>query len=138
MNMKSKQSALVVLVAAVSLSSVGLAQSAWADNVATRWVSHALDVVRVTNQSTQAAGRIYALTGVAMYDAVNGIERERLKSVGGPGAGQDTGAGARAIRRGPRSGRPPHSRGGRGGRSSRRVGRAVLRHYIPRAAGPAR
>jgi hypothetical protein len=69
------------------LLSFGLAQSAWADNVATRWVSHALEVVRVTNQSTQAAGRIYALTGVAMYDAVNGIERERLKSVAGPARG---------------------------------------------------
>ena len=84
--MKPKQSALVVL--AVLLFSFGLAQSAWADNVATRWVSHALDVVRVTNQSTQAAGRIYALTGVAMYDAVNGIERERLKSVAGPARGR--------------------------------------------------
>ena len=32
-----------------------LAESAWADNVVTRWVVHAQDVVRATNQSTQAA-----------------------------------------------------------------------------------
>jgi hypothetical protein len=70
------------------LFSIGLAHSAWADNAATRWISHALEVVRTTNQSTQAAGRIYALTGVAMYDAVNGIERERLKSVAGPAMGK--------------------------------------------------
>lgn len=66
---------------------LGLASSARADNAATRWISHALDVVRVTNQSTQRAGRTYALAGVAMYDAVNGIERERLKSVAGPARG---------------------------------------------------
>jgi hypothetical protein len=70
------------------LFSIGLAHSAWADNAATRWISHALEVVRTTNQSTQAAGRIYALTGVAMYDAVDGIERERLKSVAGPARGK--------------------------------------------------
>jgi hypothetical protein len=70
------------------LFSIGLAHSAWADNAATRWISHALEVVRTTNQSTQAAGRIYALTGVAMYDAVNGIERERLKSAAGPARGK--------------------------------------------------
>ena len=62
---------------------LGPAHSASADNVATRWISRALQVVRVTNQSTQGAGRTYALTGVAMYDAVNGIERERLKSRAG-------------------------------------------------------
>jgi hypothetical protein len=86
--MKPKQGALVVLAVTGLFFSFGLVQSAWADNVATRWVSHALDVVRVTNQSTQAAGRIYSLTDVAMYDAVNGIERERLKSVAGPARGR--------------------------------------------------
>ena len=65
--------------------------------MATRWVSHALEVVRMTNQSTQAAGRIYALTAVAMYDAVNGIERERLGSLAGPAAGQATRTGACSI-----------------------------------------
>ena len=85
--MKSKPNTVIVLVASGLISSFGLAQRAWADNVATRWASQALDVVRITNQSTQAAGRIYALTAVAMYDAVNGIERERLTSVAGPARG---------------------------------------------------
>jgi hypothetical protein len=88
MNMEPKQRQLIVVMATVLLSSVGLAQNAWGDNVATRWVSHALEVVRMTNQSTQAAGRIYALTAVAMYDAVNGIERERLDSMAGPARGK--------------------------------------------------
>ena len=87
-NIKSRHSPLAVVAATVLLSSFGLAQDAWEDNVATRWVSHALKVVRMTNQSTQAAGRIYALTAVAMYDAVNGIERVRLKSVAGPARGK--------------------------------------------------
>jgi hypothetical protein len=87
-NMKSRHSPLVVVGATVLLTSFGLAQNALLDNVATRWVSLALEVVRMTNQSTQAAGRIYALTAVAMYDAVNGIERERLKSVAGPARGK--------------------------------------------------
>lgn len=68
--MKPKPNTVIVLVASGLIASFGLAQRAWADNVATRWASQALDVVRITNQSTQAAGRIYALTAVAMYDAV--------------------------------------------------------------------
>jgi hypothetical protein len=82
--LKSKPNTVIIRGAIGLLSCFGVAEKAWADNVATHWVSHALEVVRITNQSTQAAGRIYALTAVAMYDAVNGIERERLKSVGGP------------------------------------------------------
>jgi hypothetical protein len=88
MTMKRRQTALVVLAVYGLLFSSGLAQSARADNVATTWVSLSLEVVRVTNQSTQAAGRVCALTNVAMYDAVNGIERERLKSVSGPARGK--------------------------------------------------
>src|SRR4051794_13699491 len=87
MTTRPKLSTTIGLAAASLLFCFGLVESAWADNVATRWVSHALEVVRATNQSTQAAGRIYALTGVAMFDAVNGIERERLKAVAGPARG---------------------------------------------------
>jgi hypothetical protein len=58
---------------------LGNATSAFAGNVVTRWVEEALDVVRtsVPSISTPAAGRLYAMTTVSMYDAVNGIDRAR-------------------------------------------------------------
>ncbi|MBM4257844.1 MAG: hypothetical protein FJ147_18375 [Deltaproteobacteria bacterium] len=59
---------------------LGAATNAWADNVVTRWVEEALDVVRLTNTGTPVAGRWYAMTTVAMYDAVNGIDRARFLS----------------------------------------------------------
>jgi hypothetical protein len=50
-------------------------------NVATRWVTRTFDAVRTGNPavhtSTPGAGRTYALTTVAMYDAVNGIKVPR-------------------------------------------------------------
>jgi hypothetical protein len=54
-----------------------LSTRALADNAVTRWVEHALQTVHVQNLSTPAAGRVYAMTTVAMYDAVNGIDRAR-------------------------------------------------------------
>jgi hypothetical protein len=50
---------------------------AWADNAVTRWVEQALQTVRAQSLSTPAAGRLYAMVTVAMYDAVNGIDRAR-------------------------------------------------------------
>ncbi len=50
---------------------------AWADNTVTRWVEQALDTVRAQNIGTGPAARVYAMTTVAMYDAVNGIDRAR-------------------------------------------------------------
>jgi hypothetical protein len=84
MTMKPRPRTTIVLAGTSLLCCLGLVERAWADNIATRWVAHALQVVRSTNQSTQAAGRVYALTAVAMYDAVNGIERERLRAMAAP------------------------------------------------------
>jgi hypothetical protein len=60
-----------------TLAVLTLSTGASADNAVTRWVEHALQTVRVQNLSTPAAGRLYAMTTVAMYDAVNGIDRAR-------------------------------------------------------------
>jgi hypothetical protein len=65
----------VVLLTAVLVLTVSTHASA--DNAVTRWVEHALQTVRAQNLSTPAAGRLYAMTTVAMYDAVNGIDRAR-------------------------------------------------------------
>lgn len=46
-------------------------------NAVTRWVEHSLEAVRVQNVATPNAGRLYAMVTVAMYDAVNGIDRAR-------------------------------------------------------------
>jgi hypothetical protein len=64
-------------VAVLTTLAILLASHAWADNAVTRWVEHALQTVRAQNLSTPAAGRLYAMTTVAMYDAVNGIDRAR-------------------------------------------------------------
>ena len=52
-----------------------IATNAWADNAVTRWVEQALQTVRGTDGSQ--APRLYAMVTVAMYDAVNGIDRAR-------------------------------------------------------------
>jgi hypothetical protein len=41
----------------------------------TRWVEETLQTVRAQNVGTPNAGRLYAMVTVAMYDAVNGIDR---------------------------------------------------------------
>ena len=43
-------------------------------NAATRWVEHALQTVRDQNIGTPNSGRLYAMVGVAIYDAINGID----------------------------------------------------------------
>lgn len=43
-------------------------------NAVTRGVEYALQAVRDNNISTPAAGRLYAMATVAMYDAVNGLD----------------------------------------------------------------
>jgi hypothetical protein len=40
-----------------------------------RWLERTLEAVREQNVPTPDAGRLYAMVTVAMYDAVNGIER---------------------------------------------------------------
>ena len=53
-----------------------IATNAWADNAVTRWVEQALQTVRGTDIGSPAS-RLYAMVTVAMYDAVNGIDRAR-------------------------------------------------------------
>lgn len=64
-----------VITAAAHESSAGPSSGS---NVATRWVDRALDAVRSGTPGihtvTPGAGRTYAMTTLAMYDAVNGIE----------------------------------------------------------------
>ena len=54
-----------------------LPRPAFADNSVTRWVEQAMQTVRDRNIGTPAAGRVYAMVTVAIYDAVNGIDRRR-------------------------------------------------------------
>jgi hypothetical protein len=54
-----------------------LPQPAFAGNSITRWVELALQTVRDQNIGTPAAGRVYAMVTVAMFDAVNGIDTRR-------------------------------------------------------------
>lgn len=42
--------------------------------VASRWMLRAMQAVRTTNAGTPEAARHYAMTAIAMYDAVNGID----------------------------------------------------------------
>ena len=50
------------------------------DNAVTRWVEETLESVRVADVGTFDAGRVYAMTTVAIYDAVNGITvRDRIE-----------------------------------------------------------
>jgi hypothetical protein len=44
-------------------------------DVVRRWVEHGLDAVRNENIGTPDAARLYAMLTIAMYDAVNGIDR---------------------------------------------------------------
>jgi hypothetical protein len=51
--------------------------AAWAGNSVTRWAEQSMRTVRERNIGTPAAGRLYAMVNVAMYDAVNGIDTAR-------------------------------------------------------------
>jgi hypothetical protein len=65
---------LILISLAMTLS----ANSAWStestENGVTRFVERAMMTVKTASISTPAAGRLYAMTTVAMYDAVNGID----------------------------------------------------------------
>lgn len=50
-------------------------QSTPEGDVVRRWVEHGLQAVRAENLGTPDAGRLYAMLTIAMYDAVNGIDR---------------------------------------------------------------
>lgn len=50
---------------------------ATAENSVTRWTEHALQSVRAANVGIPNAGRLYAMTTIAMHDAVNGIDTAR-------------------------------------------------------------
>ena len=65
----------IVLLIAV----LGIAEPALAGNAVTRWAEQALQAVRAGNVGTPAAGRLYAMVTIAMYDAVNGIDTARAR-----------------------------------------------------------
>lgn len=69
--------ARVLGLAVVLAGGLLLPQPVLAGNAVTRWVEQALDAVRTQNVGTPNAGRLYAMVTVAMYDAVNGIDRAR-------------------------------------------------------------
>jgi hypothetical protein len=76
--------ALVVAVA--SLGAVGTVagpataqESIGQHSAVTRWVEQTLESVRVANSGTFPAGRTYAMTTAAMYDAVNGVDHAERK-----------------------------------------------------------
>lgn len=84
--LKARAASHVIAIALIStlLSSFAIAP-ATADpvttssgNVATRWIERSFDAVRSGNPglhtATPGAGRTYAMTTAAMYDAVNGID----------------------------------------------------------------
>jgi hypothetical protein len=73
-------SAVVALLVAFQTASATDGTSATASSAATRWVEHSLDVVRDEGIDVGRAGRLYAMTFAAIYDAVNGIERARHES----------------------------------------------------------
>ncbi len=64
------------LTQALSVVVLLLSPPAWADdeNSVTRWMGHALQTVRDRNIGTPNSGRLYAMVGAAIYDAVNGID----------------------------------------------------------------
>ena len=122
------------LIIAVMLG-VAMPQPAFAGNAVTRWVEAALNAVRIqsttppvtvpptTTIGTPDAGRLYAMVTVAMYDAVNGIDRARqqgreqalVSPAGAPRNGnRDVAAAAAAhtvLRALLRANRPPMSDG---------------------------
>ena len=72
-NAAAKRRATITLALALSL--LAAPASALAGNGVTRAVEQSLDSVRAQNVGTPNAGRLYAMVTVAMYDAVNGIDR---------------------------------------------------------------
>jgi hypothetical protein len=64
-----------LLITGILLWSLLVPQVSWGENTVTRWVEQALEAVREQNVGTPDAGRLYAMVTVAMYDAVNGIDR---------------------------------------------------------------
>ena len=62
---------VVCLIVVMSILSPAQAS---AGNAVTRWIERALQTVRDVNIGTPNAGRLYAMVGVAIYDAVNGID----------------------------------------------------------------
>jgi hypothetical protein len=68
----------LILVSTYPISRVAADPTRSSGNVVTRWVERTLGGVRsgtpAIHTSTPGAGRLYAMTSLAMYDAVNGID----------------------------------------------------------------
>ncbi|MDZ7627226.1 MAG: vanadium-dependent haloperoxidase [Parvularculaceae bacterium] len=72
--MKSRLIAKSLCIGVASLAFAASAHAATGDNAVTRFMQQALTTVGAGNIGTPAAGRLYAMTTIAMYDAVNGID----------------------------------------------------------------
>ena len=134
--MKPKARGSIVFVATGLFFGFGLAQPAAADNVVTRWV-----VARTGrgsgNQPVHSGGGTHLRPyGVAMYDAVNAMERERLSTRVRTCARPDSRAGPCSERRRAGAGHSPHGGCGRCGGCTRGVGRTVLWRKRSRRFGP--
>ena len=58
-----------------------VSSAAFADgNAVTRWNEQALEVVRAERLGASSAGRLYGLVNIAIWDAVNGVDRARYRS----------------------------------------------------------
>ena len=68
------------LPALLSLLIVVAPSESRAEDVVTRWMEQALDTTRSERLGAAGASRLYAMVAVAMYDAVNAIDRARRLS----------------------------------------------------------
>ena len=111
--------ARVFALALVAAMLVGGAARADGGSVILTWNEQALEAVRGERLGTPVAARLYAMVNVAMYDAVNGIDRARYGRFGGRESALVDPAGAprRGNRQAAARGRRPRSTGSPGARS---------------------
>ena len=70
----------VLIGISIVLICSALSFGAFGENVIVRWNKQALETVRTERLGAAPASRTYAMINVAMYDAVNGIDRRRGRS----------------------------------------------------------
>ncbi|MDJ0848649.1 MAG: vanadium-dependent haloperoxidase [Myxococcota bacterium] len=71
---------VVALPALLSLLIAAAPSESRAEDTVTRWMDQALDTTRSERLGAAPASRLYAMVAVAMYDAVNAIDRARRLS----------------------------------------------------------
>ena len=78
----ANRSAKALVLGIIVLLAAGSAARAGEGDVVLAWNDQALNAVREERLGTPVAARLYAMVNVAIYDAVNGIDRARLGRVG--------------------------------------------------------